>query len=63
MENINAKEIWLNYFNNTLFEKGIINKSERDKMAYLIRKKCCTQNGGNKRYGEHTDFHIKNIIG
>ena len=25
---LNAKEIWLNYFNNVLFEKGIIDEKE-----------------------------------
>lgn len=63
MENVNAKEIWLNYFNNTLFEQGIINKSERDKMAYLIRNKCRTQNSGDKRNRKYNDLNTKNIIG
>ena len=38
--NVDAKEIWLNYFNETLYSKGIINKSEYSKMTQLIRKKC-----------------------
>lgn len=38
--NVDAKEIWLEYFNKTLYDKGVINKSEYDKMAQLIRKKC-----------------------
>ena len=42
IENVNPQEIWFNYFNDTLFEGGIINKNEQDKMAKLIRKKCCT---------------------
>lgn len=49
-ENVNAKEIWLNYFNTVLFEKGIITKKERDKMSFLIRKNCHTsKRAGNKR--------------
>ncbi len=45
----NAKEIWLNYFNNILFEKGVITEVERNKMAALIRKKCHTsKHVGNK---------------
>lgn len=43
-ENIDAREIWLTYFNNTLFEMGVINQKERDKMWQLIRKKCHTPN-------------------
>ena len=62
MENVNAKEIWLNYFNNTLFEQGIINKSERDKMSYLIRNKCRTQNNSDKRYRKYTGLNSKKII-
>ena len=38
--NVDAKEIWLEYFNKTLYDKGVITKSEHDKMAQLIRKKC-----------------------
>ena len=44
---VDAKEIWLNYFNNTLFEQGIINQKERDKMSQMIRKKC------------HTPIHVE----
>ena len=43
--NINAKEIWLNYFNNVLFEKGIIDEKERNKMIILISKNCRTPDG------------------
>lgn len=42
MEKVDSKEIWLNYFNETLFKTGVINKNERDKMAQLIRKQCHT---------------------
>ena len=36
-----ARQIWLNYFNQTLYEKGLITEQERNKMALLIsnRKK------------------------
>lgn len=40
--NVDSREIWLNYFNNILFEKGVINQKERDKMSQLIRKQCHT---------------------
>ena len=40
--NVDAREIWLTYFNNTLFEKGVISQKERDRMTQLIRKKCHT---------------------
>lgn len=33
---ISAKEIWLTYFNNTLYEKGIITEKEKNKMNSLI---------------------------
>lgn len=42
IEKVDAKEIWLNYFNETLFKTGIINKNEHDKMTQLIRKQCHT---------------------
>ena len=45
---VDTKEIWLEYFNKTLYDKGIITKSERDKMAQLIRKKCHTPSRGDK---------------
>ena len=46
--NVDAKEIWLEYFNKTLYDKGVINKSEYDKMAQLIRKKCHAPGRGDK---------------
>ena len=39
-----ANEIWLNYFNQYLFEKNIITESERNKMKNLIALKCRVQN-------------------
>ena len=50
--NVNAKKIWLNYFNNTLLEKGLINKNEYNKMVQLIRKKCHTPPRVDKKYNE-----------
>lgn len=38
--NMLAKEIWLTYFNNTLYKKGIINEKERNRMKYLISNYC-----------------------
>lgn len=39
-ENNFAKEAWLIYFNNTLFEKGIITEKEKNKMISLIHQEC-----------------------
>lgn len=47
--NVNAQEIWFNYFNSVLFDKGIISKNEHDKMAQLIRKKCHTPIRGDRK--------------
>ena len=35
-----ANEIWLNYFNSYLYDRGIITESERNKMKTLITSKC-----------------------
>ena len=35
-----ASEIWLNYFNRHLYEKGIISELERNKMKILIESRC-----------------------
>lgn len=37
--NISAKEIWLTYFNDVLYEKGIITEKEKNKMNSLIYQK------------------------
>ena len=37
---IMAEEIWLNYYNNTLFEKKIISESDRNKMKNMISARC-----------------------
>jgi len=42
-KNINVKEIWLNYFNQVLFEKGIITEEERNKMKLEILKNVAHQ--------------------
>ena len=34
-----ANEIWLNYFNDILYDKGIIPESKRNKMKHLIHDK------------------------
>lgn len=34
-----AEQIWLAYFNQILFEKGIITEKERNKMALKIEQK------------------------
>jgi len=38
LKKIMAEDIWLNYFNNVLFEKSLITESERNKMKHLIRE-------------------------
>ena len=38
--NIPAKEMWLTYFNNFLYEKGLISEKEKNKMSNLICLKC-----------------------
>lgn len=46
--NINAREIWLSYFNKVLFEKGLITEKEKNKMANLIYKQCHSSNYKNR---------------
>lgn len=46
--NVNAKEIWLSYFNKVLFEKGIITEKEKNKMSNLIYKRCHSSNSKKK---------------
>lgn len=38
--NVSAKQIMLNYFNNVLFDKGIITEQEKNKMVNIIYKDC-----------------------
>ena len=38
--NVNAKEIWLKYFNDVLLSKGLITENEHSKMRVLITTKC-----------------------
>ena len=42
--NINAKEIWLTYFNKVLFEKGLISEKEKTKMTNLIYRESHSSN-------------------
>ena len=35
-----AREIWLNYFNEVLFRKGLINETTKRKMQERILKEC-----------------------
>ena len=39
---LNVKEIWLNYFNQVLFEKGLITDKEKNRMNNLIYTNCHT---------------------
>ncbi len=41
-----AKQVYLNYFNRILFEKGIITEEERNKMKLLIAKNCAAHPSG-----------------
>lgn len=34
-----AEEMWLNFYNNTLFEKGLISEEVRNRMAQKIRER------------------------
>lgn len=34
-----AELIWLNYFNNTLYQKGVITENERNRMSGKIRNR------------------------
>ena len=43
--NISTKEIWLTYFNNVLYEKGIITEKEKNKMTNLIYQKYHNESG------------------
>ena len=47
-------EIWLNYFNDVLYDKGIITEAERNKMKHLIHNKCnnITAKNKNTRYSQ-----------
>jgi hypothetical protein len=38
-EQLAAEEIWLNYFNDYLFEKQLISETERNKMKNLIGRR------------------------
>ena len=38
--NVNAKEIWLKYFNDVLLSKGLITENKHRKMRVLITTKC-----------------------
>lgn len=35
-----AEEMWLYFFNQTLFEQGIITESKRNQMVHLITSRC-----------------------
>lgn len=39
-----STEIWLEYFNGYLYEKGVITETEKNKMAHLIHLNCRTPN-------------------
>lgn len=38
VDTVNAKEVWLNYFNKVLFEKKIITEKEFNKITNLIKR-------------------------
>ena len=41
---VDAREMWLCYFNQVLFDRGIITEKEKNKMNNLIYKQCHDQN-------------------
>ena len=47
-----AKQVYLNYFNQVLFEKGIITEDERNKMKLLIAKNCAVHPNSTKKKQE-----------
>ena len=42
-------EIWLNYFNDVLYDKGIITETQRNKMKHLIHNRCANIAAKNKK--------------
>lgn len=46
-----VKEIWLGYFNDVLFEKGVITEQERNQMEHLIYVRCHAPNLKTKTKG------------
>ena len=52
--NISAKEIWLTYFNNTLFEQGIITEREKNKMSALISNHCYAEKPRKQNFGKQS---------
>ena len=39
-----AEELWLHYFNQTLFEAGLITEKERNRIIHLISYRSLSQN-------------------
>jgi len=44
-----ADEIWLNYFNDVLYDKGIITETKRNKMRHLIHGRYNNVSSKNKK--------------
>jgi len=42
-------EIWLNYFNDVLYDKGIITETQRNKMKHLIHNRCANIAAKNRK--------------
>ena len=40
-----AEAIWLNYFNQTLFEKGLVTEQQRNKIRLLIKNRTPSASG------------------
>ena len=36
------QKLWLTYYNDTLYEKGIITETERNKMRVMIKNRACS---------------------
>ena len=49
-----ANEIWLNYFNDVLYDKGVITEVQRNKMKHMIDDKYKNISSKNKKtkYGQ-----------
>lgn len=56
-----AEEMWLLYFNQTLFEQGIITESKRNQMLHLITSRCSYVEKQNSKIGIKQMTHFQNL--
>lgn len=41
---VTAETLWLQYFNQTLYKKGVITEVERNRIANMIASRCMSKN-------------------